>query len=216
MNVALAASSRVPSQFAGQARMFRDAIATEDKATGEMNRTLTDRIRARRKAIPRRETLTGVADEWQRNMPPRSRLAIEIDLNARKKSLIIRELRVTTSVYRPDEWDIAERGLIVGLTLLEVWPFHHKFDLYTLAHLSMHALGRRLQRGQDGSEEALRRDLRALGEAAPTLGDQPSGSEFRVSLADGGVWIGTVQLVCDPRIGYDRALTVRTYLADGI
>ena len=56
----------------------RDAIATEDKATGEMNRTLTDRIRARRKAIPRRETLTGVADEWQRNMPPRSRLAIEI------------------------------------------------------------------------------------------------------------------------------------------
>ena len=86
-------------------------------------------------------------------------------------------MRVTTSVYRPDEWDIAERGLIVGLTLLEVWPFHHKFDLYTLAHLSMHALGRRLQRGQDGSEEALRRDLRALGEAAPTLGDQPSGSD---------------------------------------
>jgi hypothetical protein len=197
------------------ARRLRDAVAAEDRVVGELTGELTDRIRARKKPIPRRETLTGVADEWRRRMPPRGQLAIEIDLNARRKSLRIREMRATTSVYRPEEWDVAEKGMIVGLTLLEVWPLHSKFDLYTLAHVGLHAIGRRFQRGVDTSEAAIMHDLHALALAHHRLADQPSGSEFRVSLDHGGVWRGSVELVHDPRVGYDKSLTVRTYLVDG-
>ena len=112
--------------------------------------------------------------------------------------------------------DVAERGLIVNVVLFEVAPFHYQFDIFTLAHVSAHALARRFQRGLDTGEAAIMRDLKALGQAHHALADRPDGTDFVVPLVDGGNWRGSVELVCDPRIGYDRALTVRTYLVDGI
>jgi hypothetical protein len=209
----------VPPEFTGRARQLRDAIAGEDRATGELTRALSERLLSRYRRgnhVPRRDVLCGVADEWRRTLPPRSRLAIEVDLNARRKSLAIKEMRVTTSRYQPETWATAEKGLIVGLTMLEVWPLHCHFDVFSLAHVGLHGLARRLQRGVDGSEAAVMDDLRALGQAHHGLADLPAGSEFRVSLDHGGVWVGTVEPVLDPRIGYDRALAVRTYMIDGI
>ena len=93
----------------------------------------------------------------------RSRLALEISLG--RKSLAIREMRVTASEYRPEEWDTTERGLTVFMIGLEAGPFRYMFAIHTLAHVSLHAMGRRSQRGLDATEAAILHDLRALGGA---------------------------------------------------
>jgi len=209
---------RVPAEFAGQARVLRDAIAAEDQAAGELIRALGARVKARLRrgnAIPRVDTIVGVADEWQRNLPQRGRLLLEVDLNKRRKALTIRELRLTGSVFQPLAWASAERGLILNLTVLQAQPFLCQLQMYTLAHVGLHALARRLQRGADVSEDAIKRDLRLLGQAHRDLADRPDGSAFAVAVP-GGAWRGDVQLVHDPHVGYDRALAVRTFMVDGV
>ena len=98
---------------------------------------------------------------------------------------------------------------------LEVGPFRYNFTIHSLVHVSLHAIGRRSQRGLDATEAAILHDLRALGVAHHTLADRPDGAPFAVP-ASGGAWRGNVQLVRDPRAGYDKALAVRTFMADKI
>jgi hypothetical protein len=124
-------------------------------------------------------------------------------------------MRVTASEYRPEEWDTTERGLLVFMIGLEASPFRYMFTVHTLAHVSLHAIGRRSQRGRDATEAAILHDLRALGVAHHALADRPDGAQFAVP-ASGGAWRGNVQLVRDPRTGCDKALAVRTFMADGI
>ena len=158
--------------------------------------------------------LSGIAHEWRQRVPSRSRLALEIGLG--RKSLAIREMRVTASEYRPEEWDTTECGLLVFMIGLETGPFRYMFAIHTLAHGSLHAIGRRSQCGLDATEAAILHDLRALGVAHHALADRPDGTEFAVPTS-GGAWRGSVQLVRDPRTDYyDKALAARTFLANGI
>jgi hypothetical protein len=213
MNVALA-SSRVPSEYVGRARQLRDAIGVEDKPAGEMMAAMLERLKARiarGNKIPRVDTLVGIAREWQRNIPVRGRLAIEVNLDKRKKSLRIREMRLTTGEYQPPAWDVAERGLIIELVTLEAQPFRCVLGIHNLAHLGLHAIARRFQRGLDDSEAAILRDMRLLGEAQHGLADRPEGADFVVGVP-GGHWRGHVSHVYDRRIGRDVALAVRTFV----
>ena len=218
MSVVLAPRN-VLAEFTGKARQLHDAIAAKDEQCGRLISALatrlTDRIR-RGNPIPRVDTLVGIASEWQRNMPQRGRLLLEIDLNRRGKSLAIREMRVGASVFQSEEWDTAECGLMVFGTVLEAAPFHFQFRVYSLAHVGLHGLARRLQRGLDDSEAAVLQDLRALGEAHHTLADRPDGADFVVPLEHGGAWRGNVCLVHDSRVGYDKALAARTFVVDGM
>ena len=86
---------------------------TEDKAIGVSSLAwrVADRIR-RGNPIPCVATLVGVASEWQRNIPQCGRLLLEVDLNRRRKSLCIRELRLSASMYYAEEWGTIERGLL--------------------------------------------------------------------------------------------------------
>jgi hypothetical protein len=217
MSVTLASRVRVPAEYVGKARLLRDAIAAEDKATGELITALAARLTSRIRRgnpIPRADMLSGIAHEWRQRVPSRSRLALEISLG--RKSLAIREMRVTASEYRPEEWNTTERGLTVFMIGLETGPFRYMFAIHTLAHASLHAIGRRSQRGLDATEAAILHDLRALGVAHHALADRPDGAEFAVP-ASGGAWRGNVEFVRDPRTGYyDKALAVRTFMADGI
>ena len=139
MSVTLAPRS-VPTEFRGKARLLCDAILTEDKATGELVSSLaghvTDRIR-RGNPIPRVDTLAGVASEWRRNIPQRGRLLLEVDPNRRRKSLCIRELRLSASTYYAEEWETIERGLVVYMIGLDCGPFHYKFTTHTLGYISL-------------------------------------------------------------------------------
>jgi len=208
----------VPAEFTGKARVLHAAIAGEDEPTGRLVAALadriTDRIKQRRNPIPRADTLKAVAYAWRHTMPPRSRLALDISLE--RKSLRIHEMRLSSSEYRSAAWDDdnRERGLVIMAIELEAAPFHYQFTTSTLAHISQHAIARRLQRGRGGGEAAVLRDLRALGEAHPGLVDRPDGAEFVVP-AGGGGWRGAVQTTRDRAAkAPGKLLLVRTFLAD--
>ena len=216
MNVALASRPRVPMEYIGRARLLREAVASEDQSSGEMMQSFVDRVMARyhRSKIPRVDTLVGIARAWQHDVPARGRLAIETALDKRKKTLVVHELRLTASIYQPQHWGVAERGLIVDGITLEVRPFMCRLDISTLVHLGLHALGRRLQRGVDASEAAVLGDIRVLAQAHHTIADRGEGADFSVPVL-GGSWRGSVERVLDRRIGYDMALAVRTFI-DGV
>jgi hypothetical protein len=140
-----------------RARQFRDRIASEGRTSGELISTLAspllDRFR-RGQHVPRRDVLANVADAWRRKMQPLSRLAVQIDLDVRRKSLCIYELRLASSEFRDPAWESNELGEVIMLVGPVSRPFHCSFTSHTIAHVGAHALARRFQRGVDGSEAA--------------------------------------------------------------
>jgi hypothetical protein len=216
MNVTLAPSVKVPAEHMGRARLFRDTIVAEDRASGEAVTAIVTPLRARAErgnAIPRRDALVGAANAW-RCMPPRSRLALEVDLQQRRKVLSIREMRLSSSGYLDREWNEAERGLAIILIALDCRPRKIEFSKPVLVHASLHALGRRMERGGDTSDDAIRRDLRLLGEAHRTIADAPNGTAFTVP-APVGSWVGNVALLHTPHGEFDVGLVARTFVAEG-
>ena len=120
-----------------------------------------------------------------------------VEIKQRGKSLLIRELRASASVYRAENWYEVEHGLIINAFVLEAGPSVYQCKVFTLVHLSLHALARRFQRGADASETAVMDDLRTLGQAHHGLADRPDGSEIAVPVGHGGAWIGTVETLTD-------------------
>jgi hypothetical protein len=217
LSAALAAS-RVPPEFIGRGRVLRDKIGDEDEPTGRLINSLatrlTDRIKDRRNPIPRPDVLRGVADAWRRNLPPRSRLDLSIELQ--KKSLRIHEVRLSSSVYRSAAWAEHERGVVIMAITLEAAPFHYRFATATIAHVSAHAIARRLQRGRGGSEAEVLHDLRMLAQAYAALSGRPDGEEFTVPAGD-GAWVGTVKTMQDRAAkAAGKSMLVRTFLADRV
>ena len=214
--MSLTLAPRVPAEFVGRARVLRDAIVAEDEPTGRLVTALMaplpDRIKRRCNPIPRAATLKAVAHAWRHDMPPKSRLALDVRLE--RKSLRIHEMRLSSSVYKSAAWtdDDYESGLVILGITLEAWAFHYTFTTCTIAHVSQHAIARRLQRSPDGSEGAIVRDLQALGQAHHALADREGGTEFTVP-AGGGVWAGSVKLMRDRAArAPSKSLLTRTFL----
>jgi hypothetical protein len=214
MNVALAASSIVPAEYRGLARVFRDRIAAEDRASGEavsrLDRSIRDRFE-RGNAVPRRDVLAGAARDWRTHLPPLSRLAVEITLAKRGKALTINEMRLSSSEYLDATWTEAERGLAVITVRLDAGPLRYEFTKRTLAHIGAHALGRRMERGRDTSDAAIKRDIHALGLAHSGLADAANGANIEVPVP-GGSWRCNVAMMRTKRGDFSQALAVRTYL----
>jgi hypothetical protein len=218
MNVTLSPSRVVPAEWRGRARQFRDRISVGDeparKLVVELSRRITARIKLRHHVIPRADTLIGVADAWRRQMPQHARLALQVDLNARRKTLRIEEMRLSASQYQDQSWGSSEVGVMVLMVRLETGPRLYTLATTTLCHVSLHGLARRLQRGLDGTDAAVLHDLKLLGEAHPGIADAENGSDVTVPVP-GGSWRGNVALMNNPRGSCDTGLVVRTYLADG-
>lgn len=216
MSATLAPSRVVPAEYRGLARQFRDRIAQEDDPARLMLaglvRPITERIKQRRLLTPRSEVLAGVADQWRRKFPQRGRLDLCIAVDLRRKTLLIDETRLTASAYRDRLWDRSEIGLILLAVRLDVGPRRYEIGTKTLAHVSLHALARRFQRGSDVGEDAIKRDLLALREAHPGLTDLANGADVFVQVVDGS-WRGNVALMDNSRGGVHVALAVRTFLA---
>jgi hypothetical protein len=203
-------------QFVGLARVFRDRIAAEDRATGEtisrLDRSIRDRV-DRGNPIPRRDVLAGAARDWRTHLPPLSRLAVEITLAKRGKSLTIRELRLSSSEYLDATWNEAERGLAVIMVGLDAAPLRYEFTKHTLCHIGAHAMARRMERGRDLDDDAIKRDLHALGIAHHGLADAANGTNVEVPVP-GGRWLANAALMRNKHGEFDRALAVRTFLSD--
>ena len=215
MSAALAPSDwragPVDAAFLGQARAFRDRL----KATSATCSRLIDAIaepavrRAKRHPIPRREVLVDVARRWS-CMPSLGLLDSSTDLDLRKRTLRICQLRVCPSDFRSAAWSVDEAGLSVLGLQLDIGPHRLNFAMPSLVTVSLHALARRYQRGLAVDDAAVFGDLHVLAKAHLRLATGAVGELFEVE-ASGGCWRGNVT-DASTSAGTDRILSARTFL----
>jgi hypothetical protein len=201
----------VDAAFLGQGRAFRDRLKVTSTACSHLIDEITMPAvkRAKRHPIPRREQLVGVARLWA-CMPGRGLLDSSTDLDLRKRTLRISQLRVCPSAFRAAAWNVDEPGLSVLGLQLDIAPHRFEFAMPSLVTVSLHALGRRYQRAVDVSDTAIFDDLHTLARSHLRLATGAVGDAFEVE-ASGGCWHGNVTDAAT-NAGTDRILSVRTFM----
>jgi hypothetical protein len=203
-------TSRVPVEFLGLARQFRNVVAAEDRVVDAALDVISQplRERLRRKPSLRRETPMGCLRQFAESVPVtfavgRPKVAYS------RSEFAISENRITTSWIHDDAWnnEVREHGVSVCTLTFAV----HRGKLVRrwtpLACISLHALGRRIERSAERDHIALTRDLALLVET-----DEASE---QVRTAGGGCWVGAViRATIDAEEKCLRRLrNVRTWLA---
>jgi hypothetical protein len=145
--------TRVPFEFRGLGRCFREQIAdADDLAVRTMAHVFTPlAVRADRSAIPRTELLQDAARDWRQEMPTVGLLDSKIQRSRRE--LHIREVRVGAGTLSHATWDKETSEPVVAILLvdLHVAPGICRLIVDTAVLLSLHALGRWYQRVLDNS-----------------------------------------------------------------
>jgi len=182
---------RVPAEFVGFGRAFsaRVADAVAIRVCQQSSQALIQR--QRRHPVPRADTLAGVAYAWRNRVPAFGRLDQRITLNGKWLSII--ETRCIPQHFRQGEWedDALEPGISVVRIGMSIAPRRELLlAMHTLCSVSLHALGRRYQRGADRSDAAILADIHALAAAYERLSALPEGTRFTVDVP-GSRWRGT-------------------------
>ena len=209
----------VPRLCIGRARAFwsdLDASDTEFKAAiNAILRPLHHRWNQRRSL--RAEHLADCRRQWEQ-LPPFGRLGLKVEANPAKRQLSIAELRLACGDMKFMRWAGGPNELSIAAELVTLIASKKRFSMHAevLAIVSFHALARRIQRGADGSHEAIMRDIAALIAAHESILAQPGASRsFTFTLPDGGQWIGAaVEAQFVDRRPARRVLAVRTYWRD--
>jgi hypothetical protein len=212
-------TARVPPEFLGKARAFRERIVEAEPAVTAVMNKAYDPLgeRARRKARPRPELIAGAARTWSQEMPTVGRLGA---CSIRKKSryqVTIREVRLLSGELSRDDW--ADGAVDPGLSIafLELQAGEGGCTLVTdiVVLLSLHALGRWFQRSLDDSEAALLADLAQLAAGYGSILEEHGrtlNAEFRAPVS-GGVWAGEVMRWYSAATQHEeRVATVATFL----
>jgi hypothetical protein len=194
---------RVGAEWRGQARLYRDRVKAEDLTFERASRTIAAALRERLKRHPRlrHEQVAGTLRTW-RSLPSTFRLG-NLTTNLSRDEFEIAEPRLTGSVLLDTAWDGdgVEPGVAVMRYRLALAGGKLKPHWQAIALVSLHALARRIERGEDRSHEALTADLALLLDADPEVGEVP---------ASDGFWIGTVRAMRG-RDGKSRIRSVRTW-----
>jgi len=205
--------TRVPAEFVGKARTFRSRIEAADtiaiRVIQTTSRMLTDRMQ--RHPVPRPEILAAVSRAWRVVMPPTGRISQELTLD--RKALCIVETRLCPQRYHVSAWeaDAWEPGVAVVRLSLRIAPYTRlSLSIQNLCCASLHALGRRFERGCQRTDDAIIADLAALAAAHEALVEQPEGSSFDLPVADGR-WLGSV-LDVRTATGPQRMPVARTFV----
>lgn len=204
----------VPREFYGRARDIRRQIEREDATYDAAINRLTDPVRARLQRFPhrslRQETLNAVITGWMNTEPHDWRLSIDGKLDKRRASL--RERRISAGRLYRAEWNGGDEPDI-GVTEVMLTIDRHIVRVHArcLCTFSLHAVARRLQRGADGSLEALVRDIDLGAQAACGTLTPGAGYQIRTDEHHGGGWRGR----CVRQRGADgvaSVLSIRTWL----
>jgi hypothetical protein len=184
----------IGAEFFGRARDLRRRIAAEDAqydaSVKELIEPIRDRLRRYPRRSPRPEMLAALVQSW-RFMPCRD---WRLDLSAKldKHRVTLTERRLIASLLKPNDdpdWRGVEQD--VGVVVVRMSVDRHRAELATrcVATLSLHALARRFQRGQDGDVAAVLHDINLAASAAS--GELTPGAGYRVRTDDqGGGWRG--------------------------
>jgi hypothetical protein len=212
-------NTRVPFEFLGLGRRFREQMAdADDRAVRAMIGVFTPLARrADRSAAPRPESLQDAARFWRHEMPCTGLLDSKIQLS--RRDLSIREVRVGAGTTCAT-WNAAVDEPVISILLvdLQVTKGICRLMVETAALLPLHALGRWYQRSLDNSDAALLADLAQLAGAYGEILDTHSAAGNRKFLwsAASGVWAGSVTDRLSEATGREeRVLDVRTFMPTG-
>jgi hypothetical protein len=202
----LATVSRVPAEFTGQARVFRDQVRAADLAMEAALAMITEPLRARLGRHPklRNEMVADTVRLYSMLVPPRFRLGA-VEATRHHTEFAIIERRIAVSWLRHDEWtdpEHREPGVSVCRFVLAMTDGKLLWRLHPQANVSLHALARRIERGHQRDHGALLRDLAVLADA---------GEEGERVDTHEGSWFGHV-IDADDQSHRIRMRNVRTWL----
>ena len=207
--------SRVPFEFVGRARVFRDRVLATNEPTLEAIKRIyqTLAVRARRSPLPRKELLRAATAAWKRDIPDFGRLDRQIDEKRNTSKLV--EIRLGGGYVHYPGWLEAEKGIGIVVINLQCEPGRCELKSQIICLIGLHALGRWMQRTHDQNEINLLRDLAALAHESDQLlkcGDRLDDQSFVCQVLR-GAWVGQVVRLRSERTGAEsRVLSVRSFL----
>lgn len=212
------AGTPVPRAFLGLARDLRRRLAAADALVPAALEAalLPLRTRLKRRPTLRADLLIDTERRWRTGLPAFGRLVLTAE-RRRGVPPYFCELRAQAGGFRIEDWDEEpggggfEPGVLLEMILAQPYPGVGGGGVdvrqTTIVVVSLHALGRRFQRGTDCSEAAIFADLAALAPFAQK-GALPPKARFALPAAEGW-WCGERVWVGDRLV-----LAVRTYLGD--
>jgi hypothetical protein len=202
--------SRVPAAWVGAARQLRRELAVDYAAAelqiAELLRVIKPRVIGgkRFRPVPTHHVLRALERRW-RELPALSRLSAASGFQDGK--LRLGETRLAPSRMRFPAWGQAEPELAVAILMTAVFsqPPHFAYEQSLIADVGLHALARRIERGEGRDDDSVLADLAVLAHGHATA--VAPGGEFQIP-AGGGRWIGSTTVVRDTLV-----LAVRTFVA---
>jgi hypothetical protein len=198
----------LPVEYVGLARQLRRNLI----AAGAASKAAIDNVLApligelARRGTMRVPTISASMRAWRLEVPAEHRVAFNVTMRggrAHLRELLFLASQSNKPTWEPDSW---EDGIVLtALRVMLAAPRKMTMEERDLSTFSLHAIGRRFQRGENASDrtaDAVKRDVAAL--AAHDPDTMPAG-DFSIPIS-GGWWCG--QIVT---IEGKRALSVRTY-----
>jgi hypothetical protein len=158
------AGGKLPAEYRGLARVFRQQVECEDHVLGRVLVAILEPLRARLERHPNRglraEQVAAAVRRYRGETPATFRIgAVTVVEHPRRFS--IEEQRLAATWHTDLAWENGgeEVGVAVCTVQLALRDGVIGGEWHALALVSLHALGRRLERGADPSYAALFADL---------------------------------------------------------
>jgi hypothetical protein len=203
----------LPAEYRGAARLFRIRVGKASLIAGPAMKALvavTDREFTKRRGNCPKEFLPNLEAKW-RQLPDGGHLALDISRTRRTATIV--DTRLIPETVASDRWgpDERELALIIVENRYEIARSWTRTLSVTTASLSLHSIGRYLQRSAHKSDEALMQAIMTLSAAANTMLADTTCRQFEVSASD-GAWLGEVAAYQDCHGSGGLAAHVRTFI----
>jgi hypothetical protein len=207
-NIATADKPRVPAEYRGLTRLFREEVRAVDEAFDRALATIAAPLiaRLRRHHRLRHELVAAAVHRYRRTAPAAFRLG-EVSVMPDRDAFEIAEVRLTATWINSTTWDsdAHEPGVAVARASLAMRPGRGMVQEWMpIAICSAHGIGRWFERTGLRDHGMLVRDLAVLA-AAGDDGDH-------VATPDGGYWLGSVIIMGGTDKVTARARHIRTWV----
>lgn len=203
----------IGAEFWGKARDFRRRVLAEDIAFGQaldvMVKPIVERLRRYPDRALRPGTLTQLIQDWR--FTEHRDFRIDLDAKLERKRALLTERRVVSGQMTRYGWTGYDDDIAVNAFGILVDRSEVQLRSKTLCTFSLHSIARRLQRGRDGSDEALLYDLSLVANIDETKLDAPGGFKVRTD-SEGGGWRGRSVMHSSNGAEPVRILSVRTWM----
>ena len=199
------AGARVPVEWIGRGRVLLNRIGKAHARWTKAAEALTEPLLPRDDFQPQftQQSLRLLRARWQR-LPEWGRLKMSTKI--RDTSAQIVETRLIPFRMMMADWAEPELSVAVALFVVDMrLPATLTVSQQILAAVSLHALARRFERGEDRADRAVLRSLYPITSAWPEI--VRAGGDFEIAALGGGRWIGTTMHMAGKPI-----LAIRTFV----